>query len=354
MATDLEVFRATVNQEPVDRILFYFDCVDDLQRRLQEHVGEGVDFRAKYGCWARCSVGPGLPGPEMEPDYERYYRDEPLPDGAWIDHRGIASVPSGFYHFTGYVSPLRNATSLRELEEYPWPFAGALDGSGCRSSANAAHERGEVAVSWIGHIYENAWQIRGYEQFLMDMVERPEWAQCLLDRLAEAAMARVEEVVPAGVDLLECGDDVANQNALMFSPEMWRRFMKPCWERVWARARELNPGIQIKYHSDGDVMEIIPELIEMGMTVLNPLQPECLDIDDVHRRWGNKITFDGCIGTQTTMPFGSPDDVRRRVREVIRKYGRNGGLIVSPTHILEPEVPIENIEALVEACREGV
>jgi uroporphyrinogen decarboxylase len=95
---------------------------------------------------------------------------------------------------------------------------------------------------------------------------------------------------------------------MMFSVDMWRRFMRPVWERVWSAARAVNPAIQIKYHSDGNILPIVPELIEMGVTILNPLQPECMDVDAVHRQWGDRLVLDGCIGTQTTMPFGTPDE----------------------------------------------
>ena len=92
--------------------------------------------------------------------------------------------------------------------------------------------------------------------------------------------------------------------------------------------------------------------IEAGVDILNPLQPECLDVDAVYEQYGDRLSFDGCIGTQSTMPWGTPDDVRARVDEVIGKYGQDGGLIISPTHVLEPEVPLENIDALFDACRE--
>jgi uroporphyrinogen decarboxylase len=124
------------------------------------------------------------------------------------------------------------------------------------------------------------------------------------------------------------------------------------WRRVWQAVKEINPNCAIRYHSDGNIIDIVGDLIEAGVDILNPLQPECLDVDAIHDRYGDRLTFDGCIGTQSTMPFGTADDVRARVREVIDRYGPNGGLIISPTHVLEPEVPIENIDALFQAVRE--
>ena len=156
----------------------------------------------------------------------------------------------------------------------------------------------------------------------------------------------------AGADMLTTGDDVASQKALMFAPDTWRRLIHSRWAKVWRAIKEIRSEARIWYHSDGNIGAIVPELVEAGLDILNPLQPECLDVDAIHRRFGGRLSFDGTIGTQSTMPWGSPKDVRARVRQVITKYGRKGGLIISPTHVLEPEVPLANIDALFAACRE--
>lgn len=199
---------------------------------------------------------------------------------------------------------------------------------------------------------EDALQIRGYEQFFIDMASKPEWAEYILDRLMERNLGIATACARAGVDYLATGDDVANQIGLMFSAEDWRRFMKPRWAKVFTAAREIKPDIEIYYHSDGNIAELIGELIEIGVTILNPVQPECLDPFDVHRKYGDKLTFDGTIGTQTTMPFGTVDDVRKAVGDIIEAVGPAGGLIVAPTHLLEPEVPLANIYAFIDRVRE--
>jgi uroporphyrinogen decarboxylase len=217
---------------------------------------------------------------------------------------------------------------------------------------DGAHAAGKVVVGGVGHMYETAWQIRGYEQFLIDLVERPAWAECLLDRLARNNMAKCTAFARAGADMLHCGDDVANQRALMFSPPMWRRVFHSRWARIWRAVKEVDPTVRIWYHSDGRIDAAVPDLVEAGLDILNPVQPECVDADAIHARFGDRLTFDGCIGTQSTMPWGTPGEVRERVRECVDKYGRSGGLIIAPTHVLEPEVPLANIDALFEACRE--
>jgi uroporphyrinogen decarboxylase len=127
-------------------------------------------------------------------------------------------------------------------------------------------------------------------------------------------------------------------------------WLKPRLKRVIDSARAINPDVIIFYHSCGYVKPFIPHFIEIGIDILNPVQPECMDFKELHSDFGDKITFSGGIGTQTTMPFGKPEDVRAQVFKQLTIAGDKGGLLVEPTHILEPEVSWENIEAYVKAC----
>jgi len=351
MATDRADFLATTEHRRPSRILYHAGFTEDLRRRLIEHIGTD-DIAGHYGFCK--TAGLSLKRPENLPplDFSRYWEGEELPEGTTFDAHGVAMVPARFYHFWGYLSPLRNAKSLKEIEDYPMDDPSGWDASHLPGVVAAAHAEGKVAVGWVGHMYETAWQIRGYEQFLLDTVERPAWAECLLERLFQQNLVRAVAFARAGADVVHTGDDVASQKALMFAPDTWRRLIHSRWARVWRAVKEISPHTRVWYHSDGNIEAVVPELVEAGLDILNPLQPECLDVDAVHRRFGDRLTFDGTIGTQSTMPWGTPAQVRARVREVIRKYGRNGGLIVSPTHVLEPEVPLENIDALFAACRE--
>ena len=349
--TDLENFRATIAHQRPARILRYAGFTPDLQRRVVEHAGT-EDLIAHYGMVDLGGLAIRRPEGVPAPDYSPYWEGQELPEGTTFDGVGVAMAPSGYYHFWGYISPLRNARTLRELEEYPIETCEGWDLGYLADQVAARHAQGKVAGAFVGHMYETAWQIRGYEPFLADTIERPAWAECLLERLMQRNLRAAVAYVEAGADLIRCGDDVANQRALTFRPEVWRRLMLSRWRQVWQRIKEINPRCAIWYHSDGNIMDIAGELIEAGVDILNPLQPEALDVDLLHRRYGNRVTLDGCIGTQSTMPFGTPDDVRERVRYLIEAYGREGGLILSPTHVLEPEVPLANIDALFDACRE--
>jgi uroporphyrinogen decarboxylase len=148
------------------------------------------------------------------------------------------------------------------------------------------------------------------------------------------------------------GDDLGMQRSIMMSKEMYRTWLKPRLKKVIDAARSAKPDIIIQYHSCGYILPLIGDLIEAGVDVLNPIQPECMDVGEVLREFAGRLSFNGTIGTQTTMPFATPAEVRDTVRRNLALAGPRGGLLCCPTHVLEPEVPWENIEAYVEACRE--
>ena len=136
---------------------------------------------------------------------------------------------------------------------------------------------------------------------------------------------------------------------MILSPEVWRKWLKPRLRRAIQAAKQVNPDVICYYHSDGNIEAVVPDLIETGVEILNPIQPECMDPLAIKKRYGKELTLWGTIGTQRLMPFGTPREVKSTVESMIRELGYNGGLVIAPTHILEPEVPWENILALVDA-----
>ncbi len=352
--TQLDCFHATVAHRAHPGFLFYADFTPDLARRVRQshRLGPEVNLREYFGMYAPVNVDLCPPDGVTQPDFSSYFADMEVPAGAFINELGVLEVPANLYHFTGYVSPLRNAERIEEIEAFPFQSIAGYSDDHMAAQVQAAHAQGKVASCWVGHMYEDAWQIRGYEEFLMDMILRPEWCELILDRITEKNMAVVCAAARAGVDIIATGDDVANQQRMMFGLDMWRKFMKTRWAAVYAAARAIKPDVQIWYHSDGNVERIIPELIEIGVTILNPVQPECLDPVMVKRKYGDRLVIDGSVGTQRTMPFGSPDDVKAIIRERVQTLGGDGALVLSPTHILEPEVPLDNIYAFIDAVKE--
>ncbi|MDA0745827.1 MAG: hypothetical protein O2954_04865 [bacterium] len=351
--TQLECFQATVEHRPHEGLLFYANFTPDLERRVREANGldDKTSLRDFFGMYHPTEIGPRAPEGLAKPDFWTYYEDLDIPAGSYLDGHGVLHTPGSMYHFTHYVSPLRNAQNFEDLESFPYPHVNGFTEDHMATQVEAIHAAGKIASGWTGHMYETAWQIRGYEPFLIDMALQPEWCEYILDRLTERNLKVAEAAARAGIDVLRTGDDVANQNTLMFSIEQWRKLMKPRWAKVCEAARRIKPDIQIWYHSDGNIEDIIPELIEIGITILNPVQPECMDPLHIKKKFGDKIVIDGTIGTQTTMPFGSPDEVRKIVHERVQTLAGDGAFIASPTHVLEPEVPLENLNAFVETAK---
>ena len=346
-----ERFLAFAGFESVDRVPRYASYTKDLKEQMTRHLGEDPSSR-----WDMDNgTGKNLRPPEdfKWPDYTHYHEEYIEKEGFKIDDKGCGHLGHGFHHFTERISPLRNAQNLSEIEAYPFPDKSSWLDDNMRTAAKEAHESGNFAWIMAGHIYENAWQVRGYEEFLMDLATRRDWAEFILNRFCENSLAVAVAAAKADYDCIRTGDDVANQNAMMFHPQLWREVMKPLWAKVIAAAREIKPGIHVWYHSDGNVWDILDDLVEIGVTILNPVQPECMDPTAIRKRMGKRLAFDGCVGTQTTFPFGNPDNMRKTILELSENLDAlNGGLMLSPTHILEPEVPPENIVAFFNACNE--
>lgn len=347
--TNRELFHAFVNFERVPRIPRRAQFIESLAERLKKELGRNpYEF---FGMDTGRGGNLKPPAGYTAPDFTVYFPDFNGKPGFSIDGNGCGHLNHGFYHFTEYISPLRNARSIRELEAYPIPDNRDWSDAALAKAGREAHAAGFYATVFVGHMYESAWQIRGYEPFLMDLLTQRDWAELLLDRIAANNTRVAQAAARAGYDCIWTGDDVANQNALMFQPDLWREVMKSRWAKIIGAAKAIKPDIHVWYHSDGNIWDILDDLVEIGIDILNPVQPECLDLPAIRKRFGKRLAFDGCVGTQTTFPFGTPDDVRARVRELVRDLdGMNGGLMLSPTHVLEPEVPIANIKAFFEAC----
>ncbi|MBI2193422.1 MAG: hypothetical protein HYU36_15715 [Planctomycetes bacterium] len=350
--TRRERFLAFVNFEPVDRVPRRASFVESLRQRMTQHLGKDpyAYFEMDGGS------GAGLRPPEgyKFPNYSAYHPGrEHGKNGFTIDGNGCGHQSHGFYHFTHYLSPLRHTDRLEEIEAYPIASNATWLDDRMKKACEEAHARGDYAQIFVGHMYENAWQVRGYEPFLVDLLTRREAAEVLLDRFFENNLRAAEAAARCGYDCIATGDDVANQKTLMFQPDLWREVMKTRWAKVIAAARRHKPDIQVWYHSDGNLTDILDDLVEIGVTILNPVQPECMDPVAVRRRFGKRLAFDGCIGTQTTFPFGTTNEMRRVVRSLAEALeARAGGLLLSPTHVLEPEVPPENVVTFFRTCDE--
>lgn len=195
-------------------------------------------------------------------------------------------------------------------------------------------------------IFETAWALRGYERTLMDLVVNADLVERLLDIPFNYHLTAAKKLVEMGVDMIWMGDDMGTQEKMLISPDTWRRFFKPRMATSISTLKSINPEVKVAYHSDGVIYPIIPDLIEIGLDVLNPVQPRCMDPEKLKKEYEYKLCFWGSIDEQYTLPFGTPTEVEREVLARLRTLGKNGGLIIGPTHHVQLDTPLENFWAM--------
>lgn len=260
----------------------------------------------------------------------------------------------GAYHLVEKAYPCAMVETLDQLKSLPWPNPrDPAHYAEVPAKVREAKDAGRV-VSAAKHctIFEVAWYIRSMDQLFMDIVEENGIADWLFDYLTEHSIAAVEAFAKADADVIQLGDDVGTQRGMMMSIDMWRTHLKPRLKKVIDAIRTAEVDhTWIFYHSDGDIREILDDLIEIGVEIVNPMQPECMPLDEVMDQYRDRLRFWGMIGTQTTMPFGTPDDVRAAVAQCEAQARKGSRLVISPTHMLEPDVPWANVEALVDAVK---
>jgi len=338
-----------MRREVPDRVPVGLSFTPPMMEMFWEQTG--AEDPAEY--WNFDARGVGFHGLSVQVDYGSYY-PEGLPDGTTLDEWGVARRPGSTYHFTKMIHPLRHAKTVGEIVDYPLPdYARAECWQHIEGQVAAFHARDLAVLGALEMtIFEASWYIRGMENLLSDMILQPELAEPLLDRITELRVFQAQTYARADVDILDLGDDVGMQRGMLMSPKMWRRWLKPRLAHVIEAARTVKPDILVWYHSDGDCRAVIPELIEVGVDILNPVQPECMDPAGIKAQYGDRLSFSGTIGTQTTMPHSTPAEVKAVVKERVATVGEGGGLFLAPTHVLEPDVPWENVIAFIEAAEE--
>lgn len=200
-------------------------------------------------------------------------------------------------------------------------------------------------------LLERLWMLRGFENTLTDPYT-DELSFCLLrDRIVEYDLAIIDQWIARKVPAVYFSDDWGSQRGLLMNPDDWRRFYKPSYRRLFDRVR--SGGAHVWMHSCGDVTDIIPDLIDLGLNVLNPVQPQAMDVRRLSREFGGKVCFNGGVDVQGTLICGTPEEVKREVHDRVALFGRfNGGYIGNTIHCLMPETPLDNVIALLEAFAE--
>ncbi len=251
----------------------------------------------------------------------------------------------GYWHA---FSPLKDSL---DLDGYPWPDPHDTAILATAERTIRRHGADDFIAPNLGMcLFERAWSLRGFDTLLMDMVERTEWVEDLLDRITEIQVALARRFVAAGVAGGYFGDDYGAQRAMLFSPRLWRRLMKPRLAKLFAVF--LDAGLPVILHSDGDIRAILPDLVEMGLTTLNPVQPEVLDHGWLHKEYGAKLSFYGGVSTQGVLPGGTVDEVRAAALACVDALAPEGtGLVAGASHRMQSDIPARNVEAMLDAFK---
>lgn len=274
---------------------------------------------------------------------------EGLLEDEWGIRYCVAS--NGWYNKICY-HPLANAV-VGDIDSYEFP---SLDVAGRFEEAEKRARMFKDVYVLEGFmeqtLFEWAWHLRGFNKFILDLYRNEKFVNKLLDRLMKYRIDMGKRFIDIGVDIIRLGDDVGMQTDMIIQPHIWREYFKPRMKKIIDTLKSYSRNsIYIFYHSDGYIEPIIPDLIEIGVQILNPIQPECMNPVEIKRRYGDKIVLHGTISIQRTIPFGTVEDVRKEVISRIVECGKNGGLIIAPAHTPQPDMPLENIITIYETAQ---
>lgn len=330
--------------QPVDRFSIDFCAESKVYALLRKHYGVAddlalmellhVDFRYPKPNWI------GFPLVDEQ--------------GRTTDYFGIPRAGAGDF---GYAleHPLANAQTVGEVEAYSkWPTPDMWDYDRYAEDCARFEEYAVLGGVW-GWFFEAASELVGMDRWFLLVHDRPEVAHAILERIT-GFMQRTSEIMfeKAGphIDICFTGDDYGFQSGPMMSAPMFREFVRPYLKRIYDVGRR--NGKPVMHHSCGSVARWIPDLVELGLNILEPIQVRAAGMDprQLAARYGGRLCFHGSIDTQGTLPFGTPEDVRLEVRERVETFRPYGGFTIGPSQHLMTDIPIANIAAMYEAAYE--
>lgn len=350
MSPHERVEKALAHEQP-DRVPFDFWAVPEVLQALCQFLEVQSLEEVLQLLAVDCRV--------LAPDYLGPQR-KPLPDGTWFEPRGShrKKIKNQYSTYEEYASyPLANASSVAEVESYAyWVKPEYYDWSGLAKKIRTVNASTLYHIRYdVGGIFETAWGLYGLDKFLVKLVRQPGIPVAILNIITDQLIADVHQLMKhceGLIDIVYTYDDLAFQNGLLMSPALWRAHILPCHQRLNRVIKSY--GLRIMYHSCGAIYPLIAELIDqMGIDVLNPLQPRArgMDMPRIKQEFGRRIAFHGGIDLQETMPLGSVEAVRAEVRQRCNVLGKDGGYICATAHNIQMDAPLRNILALYTAPR---
>jgi len=345
------VLMALSHEQP-DRCPMQISFTPEFALRLRKDIGqEGVSLHNPHGGGNTYELERHLDEDMLLTSVgwaNSYY----MSDKAYVDEWGVGwdvfkyDTKFGKGHYTEIVkNPLADDSAIDSYQP-PDPNRPELYSEAERVISKYGDEYWIVGVT-VCTIWETAWALRGLEQMLMDLVLNPDLANRILDITYQYHLTAAKKLVQMGVDMIWTGDDMGIQEGMLIAPEQWRQIFKPRMATFISTLKEINPDVKVAYHCDGDLYQIVPDLVEIGLDVLNPIQPACIDPAKIKEDFGDKLCFWGTMDEQHTLPFGTPADVENEVKKRLETIGKDGGLIIGPTHHVQLDTPLENFWAMV-------
>ena len=332
--TPKEVVHSALRHEETECVPYHIDVTPPVRGELESHYGTDDLAGAMGEHVAIVGAGTDKPLYASPGDMGEFVRDE----------FGVLWKTSAADRGYAHERPLNAAT----LDGYTFPDPlrpGRFDDVASAVEQN----RQRFVLGVAGDLFERAHFMRGLDNMLMDLLLHPAFAHELLERICEYDLATLTRMVDFAVDGIFISDDYGLQHSLMMRPDTWREFIKPQLARLISASRAL--GLPTVLHSCGCIVDIIPDLIEIGLDVLHPIQPEAMDVWHLKREFGRDLCFFGGIGTQQLLRAGTPDEVRCAVHKAKSVLGERGGYILGPGITIQGDCPLENVLALIQAAR---
>lgn len=331
--TNRERVLATLRHEQPDSIPYNVEFTEKARETMAAFFG-APDFEASLGnCFTILRTTP------------RHFWTETAPD-VWRDPFGVLwdrTVDKD-------IGVVRNVLVTPE-NVHTFAFPDPLDPARYADYPSAANRSGDrFVIANLGFsLFERAWTLAGMETLLTSMMANPGFVHALLDRILEYNMAVIDAACGCAIDAMYFGDDWGSQRGLLTGHALWREFILPRVQRMYARVKAHGKFVFI--HSCGKVDELFPDLIDAGIDVFNPFQPEVINVFEAKARYGGRLCFHGGISTQQILPYAKPAEVRMHVRRLLERVGRNGGLFAAPAHAVPADARPENVAAMMDVLQ---
>lgn len=331
--TNRERITASLDHKQPDKILYCITFTQAAREKMIELYND-PDFEAQLGnCFTIMSSEPEGSWKEARPDI-------------WEDQYGVQwdrSVDKDI------GVPCNQLVTKDNMNDFQFPDPDDPSRYAQYESVIKSDDDNFCVVDLGWTLFEKAWTLAGMENILMAMATDKEFLHRFLERITEWNLKMIDNICSYDIDAIWFGDDWGQQAGLIMGPALWREFFKPYIKILFQRVK--SKGKYVLLHSCGKVDELFPDLIECGLDVFNPFQPEVIDVFEAKEKYGEQLSFWGGISTQKTLPYGTVDQVKDEVKRLIDIVGKDGGYIAAPAHDIPADAKPENIAAMIEVLK---